>query len=93
MQEKLQDQGNQTNRTRARPHWRGEDEQGYYDGGDNKRQRNNNNNKPHGIFTQWAKQYNMDNQVNLKEFPRVEFGIVTSGSRTRRAFSKISVGN
>jgi hypothetical protein len=36
--------------------------------------KNNNNNKPRGIFTQsWAERYNMDNPMNLKEFPRVEF--------------------
>ena len=32
------------------------------------------NNKPRGIFTQsWAERYNMDNPMNLKECPRVEF--------------------
>ena len=35
--------------------------------------KNNNNNKPRGIFTQsWAERYNMDNLVNLNEFPSVE---------------------
>ena len=73
MQEKVQDQGNQTNRRRARPHWQGEDEQGYCDGVDQKKKHsNNNNNKPRCIFTQWAEQYNMDNPVNLNECPRVE---------------------
>ena len=33
-----------------------------------------NNNKPRGVLTQsWPERYNMDNPVNLKEFPRVEF--------------------
>ena len=32
------------------------------------------NNKSRGIFTQsWAERSNMDNPVNLKEVPRVEF--------------------
>ena len=26
-----------------------------------------------GIFKQWAERYNMDNPVNLKDYPRVEF--------------------
>jgi hypothetical protein len=74
MQEKVRDQGDQTNRRRPRPHWRGDDEQGYDDGVDKKKkQRNNNNIKPCGIFTQWAEQYNMGNQVKPKEFPRVDF--------------------
>ena len=78
MQEKVQDQGNPTNRRRARPHWQGEDEQGDYDGVDQKKKhRKNNNSKPRGIFTQWAEQYNMDNPVNLKEYPRVEFWVDT----------------
>ena len=74
MQENVQDQGDETNRRRPRPHWRGEDEQGDDDGVDKKKkQRNNKHNKPCGIFTQWAEQYDMDTPVNLKASPRVEF--------------------
>ena len=40
-----------------------------------RRSRNKKNeHKPRGIFTQsWAERYNMDNPMDLKEFPRVEF--------------------
>ena len=49
MQEKVQDQGDQTNRRRARPHWQGEDEQGDYDGVDQKKKhRKKKTNKPRG---------------------------------------------
>ena len=33
--------------------------------------------QPLGIFKQWAERYNMDNPMNLKEFPRVEFWVDT----------------
>ena len=38
-----------------------------------RRSRNILKKKPLGIFKQWAERYNMDNPVNLKENPRVEF--------------------
>ena len=79
MQEKAQDPGNQTKRRRASPDWWEEDEHGDCNDGDKKNQKkNNHNNKQRGIFTQlWAERYNMDDIVNLKESPRVEFWVDT----------------
>ncbi len=47
------------------------------------------NNKPRGIFTQsWAERYNMDNPMNLKEFPHVEFWVDTKWEPYKEGIQK-----
>ena len=49
-------------------------------------------NKPVGILKQRAERYNMDNIVNLKEFPRVEFWVDTKWEPFKEEIQQESVG-